>query len=297
MRENKQQIEQLLKSYAERTGFPLDELNRLKAERQAERHRLVTTKANTAAQVTNEEEAAFVHAVTSQHDTFRLLTTSSVITLSEPNTITLQHSNPNKEVGFDTHLEAFNSSARITVDQHTGNDSIQVSFQFRWENPNQSVAVINIGTLLRFTGFIEAISDTQIFDGDPVGIELDATLEVIRGSGWGVGPDGHDLAGTSVPIMGNIYQQVGLVVAVGGGLFGNEDLREIDYAARPIGLGTDFVVIPGGASVLINPSLNLQYFVLDDGDVDDINHVIIDFSYGQFNRGVMCPFAHVEVLT
>jgi len=298
-RENRQEFEQSLTSYAERTGFPVDELNRLRAERQAERRRLLTIRADTAAQVTNDDEAAFVYGVKSQRDTVGLLTTPSVITLNQPAAIGSQHLDEAQPFEFESHIEPFNSFARVLInDVHSGRDTADVVFQFPWENASQSIAVINIGTLLRLTGFIQANSDNRFFGGDSVSINLFATLSVTRGTGWGVDPDGHDLGGTSVPIMGNIFQQVAAFTVIGGGLFGDSQSQLIPFAARPIGLGTDFVVIPAGASIVINALLGWTYDIGDDTlGVDEANFVVIDFSSAQFNRRIGCPFLHVEVLT
>ena len=167
-RENRQEFEQSLTSYAERTGFPVNELNRLRAERQAERRRLLTIRADTAAQVTNEDEAAFVYGVKSQRDTLGLLTTPSVITLNQPAAIGSQHHDEAKPFEFESHIEPFNSFARVLItDVHSGWDNGGVNFQFPWENASQSFAVINIGTLLRFTGLIQANSDNRFFSGEP----------------------------------------------------------------------------------------------------------------------------------
>lgn len=298
-RENRQEFEQSLTSYAERTGFPVDELNRLRAERQAERRRLLTIRGDTAAQVTNDDEAAFVYGVKSQRDTLGLLTTPLVITLNQPAAIGSQHFDEAKPFEFESHIEPFNSFARVLInDVHSGFDNGGVNFQFPWENASQSFAVINIGTLLRFTGLIQANSDNRFFSGDPVSTQLFAALSVTRGAGWGVDPDGHDLGGTSVPIMGNTLQQVAGFTAIGGGWFEDSDSRLIPFAALPIGLGTDFVVIPAGASIVINASLAFIYSIADDTfGVDEANYVTFDFSSAQFNRRIGCPFLHVEVLT
>jgi hypothetical protein len=297
MRENSQEIEQLLRSYAEGTGFPVDEFNRLRAERQAERRRLLAIQADAEARVTDEEEAAFVQAVRSQREAVDLFTSATVITLSQPEAISFTRLGTPIAVDFEKHFEPFNSSARVHIDTHTGAGPVLVSFQFPWENTSPSPAVINIGTLLRLTGKVEAISDNRFNGGDFIDASLSAKLDVVRGEGWGVG-----LFGTSVPVIGNISQSLGEITARGGGyFFGEQDYKVMAFGARPVGLGADFVSVPGGATVVITPTLWLEYVIIDSHDVDEFNDVSFDFGGGILsgqlpNRRIGCPFLHVEVL-
>jgi hypothetical protein len=129
---NGRQIQQLLKSYAERAGFPVDELNRLRAKRQAERRRLFASRAADAAQVTNEEEVGFRQAMESQRQASRLLSALMLITLDQPNDIFL-FPIPVNPVDFAKHIESFNSSAKISLNRQSGSDSVSVFFFFLWE--------------------------------------------------------------------------------------------------------------------------------------------------------------------
>lgn len=291
--------EQLVRLCAGRTGLPVDELDAVRARRRAERRRLQAMRADAVARTTDAEQDAFRRGVRAQREALaRITATTTLTTLSEPDAIDGDHTDTAQTFDFDRHLEPFNSFARVHAESHSGGDGITVEFRFTWSNPQQTAAVVNIGTLLRFTGFVEAISDNRLFGGDSVDIFLSAFLRVVRGSGWGVDADGNDLAGTQVPIMGNIAQNVAQVHAQGGGLFGDVDLQLMPFSGRPVGLGTDFVVIPGGASAVFTPALLLQYGISDGGDRDDVNDVIVDFaSTTPFNRGVGCPFMHVEILT
>jgi hypothetical protein len=154
MRENKQENEQLLRSYAERTGFPSDRLNKLRAERQAEQRRLLAIRADAAAQVTDDEEAAFLRGLKGQRDALGLLTTpsSTVVTLNQPVMISSQHTHEGQPFDFESHLEPFNSCTTLgVIDTHSGSDEILVTFEFAWDNPSSSVVVIDIGTMIRLS--------------------------------------------------------------------------------------------------------------------------------------------------
>jgi hypothetical protein len=281
-----QEIEQLLISYAERTGFPVDELNRLRAERQAERRRLLAIQTTTGAQVTDEEEAAFVHGVRSRHAASGAPPTpSAVVTLNQPDGISAQHTNPVQPIDVERNIEPFNSSARVLIqDVHSGGDTAVVAFQFTWANASTFLAFISISTLLRFTGFVQAQSDTGFFGVDPVSTNLVAALDV-------TGSDG-----TSVNVTGNIRQQVGGFRVRGGDWpFGDADSQLQSFTAAAFGLGTNFFAVQAGDAVMISVQLSLGYDIEDTVFFDSGNFVVFDFWSTQFNRRVSCPFLHVEV--
>jgi hypothetical protein len=276
LNKNGREIQQLLRSYAERTGFPLDELNRLRAERQAERRRLFACQAADAAQVANEEEVRFLQAMESRRETLnRLSAPATVLTLGLPNDVVLLNNvNP---VDFHPHIESLNSYAKIAINTTAGSDSPVVIFKWQWQNPSQSAAVINVGTMLRFSGFCEVIADTGIFSGHNNFLGVFALLGLST-------DDGTPLV--FIP-PGNTFQTVAFLDVQGGGVLGEHGYALQTFAAKPVGLDADFVIVPGGALAKLNVILQLHYSIEDGDHVDEVR---VDFAR------VGCPFFHIQVL-
>jgi len=289
---NRQAAGKLLADYLQRTGFPLDEFNRLKAAHRAERRCLLAAAeandAGTAAML--EAESAAARALW-RNASGLLAPQTTVITLDAPFEISLPvHARP---IDFSKHIEPLNSFARVGLDTHSGTDAPVVFFFFSWQNPGP-IAVINALTLLRFTGICQVEADSGIFSGHHNVLSVRAALALFRDTGWGTDANGNPLDGTMIPVfMGNTSQQVSFLDVQGGNLFDPPEIQRDTLAGRPIGLEADQIVVPSGASVLFQVQVQFFYSIEDGGDDDE---VLIAFDDDTRLRRITCPFLKIELL-
>jgi hypothetical protein len=160
-----------------------------------------------------------------------------------------------------------------------------VSATYKWTNPSPNLAIINLGTLLRFTGAYDVTANAGFFDGNTNHLDILADLSVI-------------IDGQNVAFGGNTHQTVLQTEASGGSIFGGgDDEVSGSYSALPVGLGADSIPVPGSAEVAFVVDLTVNCRLDADASLGDQ----IDVDFGSFAptglRRIAYPFLHVQVLT
>ena len=296
--DNRKQAEQLLQAYAQKAGLPLDQLERLKAERRAEQRRLLNQAAEDGAEYAQRMEAERRAGLQSWRKARTLLspqTQASIIRVEEP--VEVAPLGNQRPIDFSSHIEPLNSFARLNIDtgSDSGHDDVSVVFFFVWQNPNPSTAVIDALTMLRFNGSCRVEADSGFWGGPTNQYAITAHLALIRGAGWGTDANGNPLDGTSVPVfMGTTSQDVSSKTVTGGGLFDPPSIDGEDLHGRPVGLDAEQIIVPGSAFVIFQVMFEVAYVVHDGGDN---NFVQILFGNDALVRRVSCPSVTIELLT
>lgn len=167
-------------------------------------------------------------------------------------------------------------------------------FYYLWENPSEFYAVVNVSTSLLFTGVCTATSNTGFFSGDTSTVDMTCFLSLIRNGGWPNDPGSSTTAdGTPYPgYASTAFASVVGLDAVGGGLFGDPGFQQQEFSVTPFDLSFPQMVIPGGASVLFEVSVQESDSV---SSFEISNSAQLDFATR--GRRVACPGVDLEILT
>ncbi len=293
---NRQEIERLLMSFAEGSAFSVERLKHLKTERRTEQRRLLAEPSARAIETALGAESDRIEGLRLWQAARSLLspqTQAGIITLDAPFEISLPvHNRP---VDFSKNIEPFNSFARLHIDTNSGSDNAVTIFFFMWQNPSQGAVVIDVLTLLRFNGICQVEADSGFFSGHNNLLDVHAALALFRFSGWGTDSDGNPLDGTKIPVFdGTTFQSVSSLDVQGGSFLDPPELKRDTLNSRPVGLDAELIVVPAGASVLIQVQAIIGYAIEDGGDFDE---ALVDFADDSRGWRVTCPFVKLELLT
>jgi hypothetical protein len=294
---NRRAIQGLLSAYVDKTGLDVAELNRLVAEGHTERSKLSATQVADRAKNLAAAEIGFRQTMENRRDALLLLATSSQRTFIILDKPFLIYETPNSDPSkYNAHYESLNSNVRINIGTHTGGDYASFVFYFLWTNPSQFAAVVNVTSALVLNGVCEVDADIGIFSGHHNFLYLNASLGLLRWTGWGNDPvTGTSNDQTYFPFRQSTQDQhVDTLDRSGGGLFGDSGKVVEPYDFQPVNLSCDMIAIPAGASMVFEVALNVQYGIEDGGDGDLVS---VDFSSNEFGRRVICPLVALELLT
>jgi hypothetical protein len=282
--EVRSEIRQLLKSWAERTGFPLDELNRLQAKRQAAPPRIPANRAPVSAFVPDEEDVAFRQALEKDRELLRSLSPQTTfITLDHPDTIELIDPLPVKL--FEKSIGPFSSFARLLV--NIGglpiSDNPIVRATYKWTNNiSEVLAVINVQTLLRIHCSYDIFAHAGVFDGNTNKLFISAAFSA---SVNGIMPAtffGSQTLATDE-------------ASAGGVIFGNDDVHVTNLVVPLVGFGANMMVVPAGADVSFFVDLVTDCRL--DGDAVLGDEIDVNFdSTDQVPFPIFYPFLTIQVL-
>jgi hypothetical protein len=161
--ERERAIHGLLRSYLAKSGFPVDELNKLRAAVSEERRKLLDTREAETAKNLAADEIVLRQGLENFRQAAMLLARpfqSRLVTLDQPFLI-WQYPNPQLNIFIDSEAAPGSSFIKVKVDVHTGSDDTYFVFHFLWTNQSEFPAVISAKTSLIFNGFglVEADSD------------------------------------------------------------------------------------------------------------------------------------------
>ena len=272
--ENQKTIQNTFQSYLAKIGLPIDELNKLRASRQAELRRLFKARLAENAKGFPARERRFRELVDNRHEALRLLTTpyqSTFLTLDQPFLIR-QFPNPDFSIFVDSNTSPGSSFIKIKMDVQTPKHASygrQCVFHFLWSNDSQFAAVINVRTSLVFNGACEVYAAPGIFSGHHNTLTIGAHFDVIRWTGWG------DADQTFIPSL-QPYQYVALLDVRGDRIFGgsHHDINVFDF--QGFDFSRDLIAVPAGAVIMFKVTVDLSYTMSDPDELSD--QILLDYT-------------------
>jgi|SRR5580704_4265580 hypothetical protein len=292
---NRTDTEALLKYYYDKTGLAVDKFNKLRTNRHAALRKLLETQMVNGGKDARAVATGIRQAMENRGNALRLLSQPSTsIVLDTP----FMFFGVESDLFIDKHFESFFNWCRIFAGKHHGSDDTIFAFYFSWPNNSQFDAVIDASSALVFKGLCQVIADTGIFNGHINWLYLTAQLDVIRWSGWGVDPQtGTTLDGTYLPpsITEHSYSNaVASLLVEGGGIFGNKGEKHQPFNAQEFDVSRDLMIIPGGATVVFEVSLRVQYNI-ENGD--EFDYLLMDFASDKTENRVICPAVFLDLFT
>jgi hypothetical protein len=138
-----------------------------------------------------------------------------------------------------------------------------------------------------------------ILSGNRAQLSIDAFLDVIRWTGWGIDPN-TGKSNDQTPYPGYVdqsgHKNVVSFDASGGNLFHDEPPQGQNFDPQmPYDLAVHFIAIPGRAVTLFEVELRVSYG-FPDGD-DEYDNVTLDLAYDPLGYMVRCPQVVLEILT
>lgn len=165
-------------------GIDIDELNRIALDDRAEKEGL-----------RRERDANFdERAVEAQQrhqrevDTFRRLLDASsatnaqpldLVALEEPVDIEMSGSPESARIETQSHIEPWNSWAKVKIDVNAGDGDASCDFVFVWVNKANNNVIVGPSSTLAFTGNGRVGSNHWLFGGDWAELSISAWLDVV----------------------------------------------------------------------------------------------------------------------
>ncbi len=176
-----------------------------------------------------------------------------------------------------------------------GSNNTHFIFYYFWQNDTDFSAVANVSTSLIFNGPCFVQAKPGIFSGDTADLKIGASLGVMRWFGWGTDPVTGDSRDQTLDpdFQSTEVQSVTSLHAHGGHIFGSAGSDSETLVFQGVPLRHDLLVVPAGASVVFQVSMDLNYGFHGGGDIQDI--ISVDFETN--GRGVFSPHVQLEVLT
>lgn len=312
--EHERELATLLRSSFEKSGIPVDELSRLKAEIQTERRRLLDVHLAEKAGNRQAADTRFRQLTENKQQVAKLLAggpfESTWIFLDVPFLMT---NTPSPVSGglaeiVESEAEPFASNMRIKLSTHEGgpSDGNQLNgqaqnvftFGFLWRNPSEFAVVVNAKTLLLINGRCEVSAGAAISASELVSMEIDAGFHIVKYSGWGVDP----VTGASNDggILGSRYAEVMYMHVTGDGFFGafgsavNFQHSVLDFLE--VGFADNLIAIPAFATAAFYVTMTIDYSISARPlGPDGADLAYVDF-FTEPNR-VMCSSVDLEVST
>lgn len=294
---NRRAAAKLVDSVMTKAGLDVSKINRLLAEDQKAARGVFAKQQANAAKHFRTADASFRSGQAARLQALKLLAVpfaSSFLTLDKPFLI-WQEPKPELDIFIDSHIESMNSSVKVLVNVIGGSDSTRFLFYFLWRNESDFFAVANVTSSLIFNGACSVQAVAGIFSGDTASLNLDASLTLMRWSGFGTDPiTGQDSDQTPDPNFQQTQRQhVSRLRASGGHIFEGADFHAQSFGFQPFPLSHSLFVVPGKAVVIFEVALELSYSFDGGGDIQD--SVFADFSSN--GNAVFCPNVELEILT
>lgn len=207
-----------------------------------------------------------------------------------------QYPNPNLDQFVDSHLESFNSRARIKLYGEGGHGSFhtQLGFHYFWQNSSAGPVVIDVSCPLVVTGRSYAGGSGGFFGGNLTQTSAVAFLFPRRWIGWGSDPTtGESLDQTLIgPLNGPIGVNITQLSARGGwGPFYSTSYISETFDHRPFSMSVYTLLVPSGASILL-PAYIFFYGSMEGDTLSDQTR--INFSDG---GSIVSPYMLLSVHT
>jgi hypothetical protein len=286
-------IRELLQSYLAKSGFPVDELNNLRAAIRKEQRKLVEARMGETAKNLAADEIVLRQGLENFRQAAMLLKgqfQSHLVTLDQPFLI-WQYPYPQSNIFLGSQTAPNNSFIKIKVDTHSGRNHTYFSFHFFWTNESKFAAVVRAHTSLIFNGSLVAEADGSFPSYVAYAeVELGASHTIWRWNGWGNDP----VTGTSLDetkIFEPYYHGVADLYTDRSGIFDDVGGVYQELTFQPFFLNANPIWVPPFATIMYEVQVDLDYSGYDDDDFS----VSADFATDDLGRRIICPSAVLEV--
>jgi hypothetical protein len=285
MQASRRQGEKALKSYLKKTGFDFEAYDRIRAQQQAEMHRLLKEAQTTAIKRSSSRKKELAYGVENWRKNIERFRDATLVSKFVPafevvDTPFLIWPTNDLELE-ESHIEPWNNTAKIRgLWRGTGKENLR--FIFVWENPVDKWVVVNVESNLAVNGVCDAFAEGGFFVGSINSLFVQASLNIWEW--WNQPP-------TMLSPQATQTQGI-LALAIGGGGFlsnlggGNVDSKTAS-AIRDL-RRTLFSLPPHGVAVF---EVTLEFFYDNTGG----GMIQANFASGEF--GVKCPAVVIAVLS
>jgi len=179
---NKRKLGEQIRAFLTKSGLELEKLDKIIADNQSERRRLLEKEKAQAQKVLPKIEDTFRHGIDGRFKAFELANSSNINppTFTVLDTPTFIHAHP-RNILTASHIEPRNSTAQIryvTTDTDEGTEDASASFFFQWQNSSLNpVLLANIASHLVVKGLFEVTAALSVFLG-PNFSQLGANAEL-----------------------------------------------------------------------------------------------------------------------
>jgi hypothetical protein len=286
MQAMRRQGEKALTSYLKKTGFDFEGYDRIRAQQQAEMHRLLKEAQKAAIKRSSSRKKELAYGVENWRknvERFRDATlVSKFVPAFEVVDIPFLIWPTNNLELEDSHTEPWNNTAKVRGLWSGSTGSENLRFIFVWENPIDKWAVVNVESYLAVNGACDAFAEGGFLAGSLNSVFVQASLNVWE---WWNNPP------TMLSPQATQAQRVLAVAASGGGPLSNLGGGSVDSKSAS-GIHdlrrTLFSLPPNGVAVF---EVALEFFYDNTGG----GMIQANFASGDF--GVKCPAVVIAVLS
>jgi hypothetical protein len=189
---------------------------------------------------------------------------------------------PHPDVTFkDWHIEPHNSWFKVLIDDDsTATDDRTYTAYYLWENPSDSIALVNVTSGMSLNGTAAAWGSSGKTAGNYAALYVDISLSAIRWTGWTDPATGQDVSQTPYPTVDDRY--IVEFYAYGGDWFRDSDPQSTTF--NPFhwyNLSIPLMAIPGRAVTMFEVGLKVFYGFYSGGwlpwdDRDAVDNEIDD---------------------
>lgn len=277
--------EKALTAYLKKTGFDFEAYDRIRAQRQADMHRLLKEAQKAAIKRSSSRKKELAYGVENWRKNIERFRDATLVSKFVPafevvDTPFLIWPTNNLELD-DSHIQPWNNTAKVRgLWRGTGKENLR--FIFVWQNPVDKWAVVNVESNLAVNGACDAFAEGGFLVGSLNSVFVQVSLNVWEW--WNQPP-------TMLSPQATQAQRVLAVTASGGGLLSNLGGGSVDSASAS-GIfdvrRTSFTLPPNGVAVF---EVTLEFFYDNTGG----GMIQANFASGDF--GVKCPAVVIALLS
>lgn len=284
-------LHNVLGSFYQKAGLDVAELTEIAQRSREDARRQLEDETSTAAKQLEATRASLLRQARNRDIALRALGRpflSYYEILPEPFLI-WELPNPQSGIFVDSHIEEFNSYAKVLVDTGQSSDNHQFTFYFYWQNPSDYYALMNVTSFLILNGVCSATASFGFLENDAATISLGSTLAIWRWFGWGTDPaTGNNLDQT---VLSTNYTGIATVTA---SAFFSLSVQNQSFPYSLYNGNYSLLAVPPGASVLFEVGLDVSYGFAIGGISGD--NIYIDFANNAAGREVLCREVDLEIL-
>jgi hypothetical protein len=181
MQASRRQGQKALTSYLKKTGFDFEAFDRIRAQQQAEMHRLVKEAETTAIKRSSSRKKDLAYGVASWRKSIERFRDAPLVSQFVPAFEVVDTPFliwPSNDLGLeDSHIQPWNNTAKIRAQwRDTGDENLR--FIFVWQNPNDKWAVVNVESNLAVNGVCDAFAEGGILAGSLNSVFVQTSLNV-----------------------------------------------------------------------------------------------------------------------
>jgi hypothetical protein len=285
MHASRRQGEKALTSYLKKTGFDFKAYDRIRAQQQAEMHRLLKEAQKAAIKRSSSRKKELAYGVENWRKNIERFRDATLVSNFVPafevvDTPFLIWPTNNLELE-DSHIEPWNNTAKVRgLWRGTGNENLR--FIFVWENPSDKWAVVNVESYLAVNGACDAFAEGGFIAGSINSVFVQASLNVWEW--WNQPPTMLSPQATQTRgILALATHGGGFLSNLGGGNVESKSASGIKDLRRTL-----FSLPPHGVAVF---EVALECFYDNTGG----GMIQANFASGDF--GVKCPAVVIAVLS